>query len=38
MLFRDIQSFKPPPPFSHRWTVDFIEYHERFPLQKGLNP
>ena len=38
MSFRDIRSFRPPQAFSHLWTVDFIEYHQRFPLQKGLNP
>jgi len=38
MSFREIKSFKPPQAFSHVWTVDFIEYHQRFPLQKGLNP
>jgi hypothetical protein len=35
MTFRQIVATKPPPTFSHRWTVDFIEYHDRFPLQKG---
>jgi hypothetical protein len=38
MPFREIKSFKPPPAFSRLWTVDAIEYHQRFPLQKGLNP
>jgi len=35
MSFQDIKSFKPPRAFSHLWTVDCIEYHQRFPLQKG---
>ena len=38
MTFSQIMATKPPPAFSHRWRVDFIEYHDRFPLQKGLNP
>ncbi|MCA9183986.1 MAG: hypothetical protein R3E01_10065 [Pirellulaceae bacterium] len=35
MSFHDIKSFKPPLAFSHLWTVDCIEYHQRFLPQKG---
>jgi len=35
MTFRDILATKPPHAFSQLWTVDFIAYHQRFPLQKG---
>lgn len=36
-LFRDIKTVTPPEAFSQLWAADFNNYHQCFPLQKGLN-
>lgn len=38
MLFREILASLPPPEFTHLWTTDVFDYHERFPQLKGTNP
>jgi hypothetical protein len=38
MSFRDIRASQPPHAFSSLWCDDFIAYHQRFPLQKGIAP
>lgn len=38
LLFRDILASLPPHEFTHLWTTDVFEYHERFPHLKGTNP